>query len=137
MPRCAGSQGDTATVNAGILGVLTLPRANLAPGLTVDSHILLAIRPEHVRFSGTGVAGEIAAATFLGERSHYHVRLGEPRRAGGGEQRRRAGRQRGASGLPRPNTLSGCPRKPHVRQAQHEDVLTLSLSKGEGRSSDA
>jgi spermidine/putrescine ABC transporter ATP-binding subunit len=72
---------DTATVNAGVLGIITLPRANLAPGIKVDEHILLAIRPEHVRFAASGVAGEIAASTFLGERSHYHVTLanrGEP-----------------------------------------------------------
>jgi spermidine/putrescine transport system ATP-binding protein/putrescine transport system ATP-binding protein len=63
------------TVNAGVLGIITLPRANLAPGIRLDEHILLAIRPEHVRFAGEGVAGEIANATFLGERSHFHVRI--------------------------------------------------------------
>jgi spermidine/putrescine transport system ATP-binding protein/putrescine transport system ATP-binding protein len=67
--------GETATVNAGLLGILALPRANLAPGINTGDHILLAIRPEHVRFAPEGVAGEIAAATFLGERSHYHVKL--------------------------------------------------------------
>ena len=71
---------DTATVNAGLLGIITLPAANLAPGIKVDDHILLAIRPEHVRFAdfkngSGGVAGEIASATFLGERSHFHVKL--------------------------------------------------------------
>jgi len=71
---------ETATVNAGLLGIITLPRANLAPGIKVDEHILLAIRPEHVGFAARnignqGVAGEITAATFLGERSHFHVRL--------------------------------------------------------------
>jgi spermidine/putrescine ABC transporter ATP-binding subunit len=66
---------ETATVNAGLLGIIILPRANLAPGIKVDDHILLAIRPEHVRFSANGLAGEIAAATFLGERSHFHVRI--------------------------------------------------------------
>jgi spermidine/putrescine ABC transporter ATP-binding subunit len=69
------------TVNAGILGIVTFPRANLAAGIKTDEHILLAIRPEHVRFGESGVAGEIADATFLGERSHFHVRLagrGEP-----------------------------------------------------------
>ncbi len=65
----------TATVNAGLLGIATLPRANLAPGIKVDDHILLAIRPEHVRFAEAGVAGEIISATFLGERSHFHVKL--------------------------------------------------------------
>jgi spermidine/putrescine ABC transporter ATP-binding subunit len=65
----------TATANAGLLGIVTLPRANLAPGIKVDDHILLAIRPEHVRFAEAGVAGEIISATFLGERSHFHVKL--------------------------------------------------------------
>jgi spermidine/putrescine transport system ATP-binding protein/putrescine transport system ATP-binding protein len=70
-----------AIVHAGLLGQLSLPRANLAAGIKADEHILLAIRPEHVRFAGDGIAGEIAAATFLGERSHFHVRIagrGEP-----------------------------------------------------------
>jgi spermidine/putrescine transport system ATP-binding protein/putrescine transport system ATP-binding protein len=67
--------GETATVNAGLLGVITLPRANLALGIKTDDHILLAIRPEHVGFAATGLAGDIAAATFLGERSHFHVRI--------------------------------------------------------------
>jgi spermidine/putrescine ABC transporter ATP-binding subunit len=69
------------TVNAGILGIVTFPRANLAPGITADQHILVAIRPEHVRFADNGLAGEIADATFLGERSHFHVKIagrGEP-----------------------------------------------------------
>ena len=63
------------TVNAGFLGIFTFPRANLAPGIKADEHILLAIRPEYVRFADAGVAGEIADATFLGERSHFHVKL--------------------------------------------------------------
>ncbi|HVW74977.1 MAG TPA: ABC transporter ATP-binding protein [Rhizomicrobium sp.] len=68
--------GETgAVVNAGILGIITLPRANLAPGIKVGEHILLAIRPEHVGFADHGLAGEIADATFLGERSHFHVKI--------------------------------------------------------------
>ena len=67
--------GGSATVNAGLLGLITLPAANLAPGIKPDDHILLAIRPEHVRFAASGVAGDIAASTFLGERSHFHVRI--------------------------------------------------------------
>jgi spermidine/putrescine ABC transporter ATP-binding subunit len=67
--------GDSATMNAGLLGIIALPRANLAPGIKVDDHILLAIRPEHIAFTPQGVAGEIATATFLGERSHFHVRI--------------------------------------------------------------
>jgi spermidine/putrescine transport system ATP-binding protein/putrescine transport system ATP-binding protein len=65
----------TATVNAGLLGIVTLPRANLAPGIKTDDHILLAIRPEHVRIAPQGIAGEIVTSTFLGERSHFHVRI--------------------------------------------------------------
>ncbi|HKU54026.1 MAG TPA: ABC transporter ATP-binding protein [Rhizomicrobium sp.] len=65
----------TVTVNAGVLGVFALPAANLAPGIKPGDHILLAIRPEHVRFSAQGVAGEILTSTFLGERSHFHVRI--------------------------------------------------------------
>jgi ABC-type Fe3+/spermidine/putrescine transport system ATPase subunit len=67
--------GEGATVNAGLLGIITLPAANLAPSLKPDDHILLAIRPEHVRFAAAGVAGDIAAATFMGERSHFHVKI--------------------------------------------------------------
>jgi spermidine/putrescine ABC transporter ATP-binding subunit len=68
----------TATVNAGLLGTLTLPRSNLAPNIGLDEHILLAIRPEHIGFADptTGtVMGEIIDATFLGERSHFQVRI--------------------------------------------------------------
>ena len=57
--------------------MVTFPRANLAPCIKIDEHILLAIRPEHVRFAGAGLAGEIADATFLGDRSHFHVRIAE------------------------------------------------------------
>jgi ABC-type Fe3+/spermidine/putrescine transport system ATPase subunit len=69
----------TATVNAGLLGTLTLPRSNLEPSIGVDDHILLAIRPEHIGFAdpmtGGTVTGQIVDATFLGERSHFHVRI--------------------------------------------------------------
>ncbi|HET7083636.1 MAG TPA: ABC transporter ATP-binding protein [Rhizomicrobium sp.] len=68
-------------VNAGLLGLVTLPRANLGPGIKPEDHVLLAIRPEHVRFAQQGIAGEIMASTFLGERSRFHVRIegrGEP-----------------------------------------------------------
>ena len=73
--------GDTVKVNAGLLGVLDLPCANLAAGIKSGDHILLAIRPEYIQFAMQGVAGEIVAATFLGERSHFQVRIagrGEP-----------------------------------------------------------
>ena len=67
--------GEAATVNAGLLGIITLPRANLASGIRQDDHILLAIRPEHIGFAPQGISGEIAASTFLGDRSHFHVRI--------------------------------------------------------------
>jgi spermidine/putrescine ABC transporter ATP-binding subunit len=66
---------ELVTVNAGLLGIIRLPHANLAIGIRSDDHVLLAIRPEHVRFASEGLAGEIAAATFLGDRSHFHVRI--------------------------------------------------------------
>jgi len=40
-----------------------------------STDFVLAIRPEHVAFAPSGVAGEIAASTFLGERSHFHICL--------------------------------------------------------------
>jgi spermidine/putrescine transport system ATP-binding protein/putrescine transport system ATP-binding protein len=75
------------TLNAGILGMVTIPRANLAPGIKAGDHSLLAIRPEHVRLAQIGVTGEIVDATFLGERSHFHVKIagrGEPVAVSGG-----------------------------------------------------
>jgi spermidine/putrescine ABC transporter ATP-binding subunit len=67
--------GDSVSVNAGLLGIIALPRANVAAGIKQDDHILLAIRPEHVRFSAQGIAGELLTSTFLGERSHFHVKI--------------------------------------------------------------
>ena len=69
------TSASNATVNAGLLGVITLPATNLAPGTKVDDHILLAIRPEHLRIAAQGVAGEVVTATFLGGRSHFHVKI--------------------------------------------------------------
>ncbi|OJT96025.1 MAG: Fe3+/spermidine/putrescine ABC transporter ATP-binding protein [Alphaproteobacteria bacterium 65-7] len=69
---------EDVTVNGGVLGVVTLPRANAPQAVAAGDGVLLAIRPEHVRFAAsgeTGVAGEIVAATYLGERSHLHVKL--------------------------------------------------------------
>ncbi len=67
--------GQAVTVNAGLLGLIDLPRANVAHGVNSGDHILLAIRPEHVRFASQGVAGELLSSTFLGERSHFHVKI--------------------------------------------------------------
>ncbi|HEU0161318.1 MAG TPA: ABC transporter ATP-binding protein [Rhizomicrobium sp.] len=66
------------TVNGGVLGVVTLPRANAPDAVAAGDAVLLAIRPEHLRFAApgeSGVAGAVIAATYLGERSHVHVKL--------------------------------------------------------------
>jgi spermidine/putrescine ABC transporter ATP-binding subunit len=68
--------GETGvTVNAGLLGILSLPRGKVPAGARAGDHILLAIRPEHIRLASQGVAGEIVTSTFLGERSHFHVKI--------------------------------------------------------------
>jgi spermidine/putrescine transport system ATP-binding protein/putrescine transport system ATP-binding protein len=63
------------TVNGGLLGIVALPRGNLPASVQTGDHILLAIRPEHIRLASQGVAGEIVTSTFLGERSHFHVKI--------------------------------------------------------------
>ena len=67
--------GDSVTANAGVLGLVTLPRANFTFPFAPGDHILLALRPERITLSGGTVAGEIIAASFLGERSHYQVKI--------------------------------------------------------------
>lgn len=67
--------GETVTANAGVLGIVTLPRGNFGFPFAVGAHVLLALRPERITLQGGTVAGEIAAASFLGERSHYQVRI--------------------------------------------------------------
>ena len=63
------------TVTGGLLGIVALPKTNVAHGITAGDHVLLAIRPEHVGIAPQGLSGTIAAATFLGERSHFHVKI--------------------------------------------------------------
>jgi spermidine/putrescine transport system ATP-binding protein/putrescine transport system ATP-binding protein len=73
--------GGTVTVNAGLLGVIALPRANVMCAAAPGDSLLLAIRPEDVGFAAAGIAGEIEAAAFLGETSRFSVRIagrGEP-----------------------------------------------------------
>jgi spermidine/putrescine transport system ATP-binding protein/putrescine transport system ATP-binding protein len=72
---------DTVTVNAGLLGIIALPRARVRHRVAPGDGLLLAIRPEDIAFADTGVAGEIEAAAFLGETSRFSVRIagrGEP-----------------------------------------------------------
>ncbi len=68
--------GEMVTANAGVLGIVTVPRANFGFSFAAGDHILLALRPERIALSGGSVAGEIVASSFLGERSHYQVRIG-------------------------------------------------------------
>jgi len=68
-------EGETVTANAGVLGIVTLPRANFGFAFAEGDHVLLALRPERIRLQGGTVAGEIVASSFLGERSHYQVRI--------------------------------------------------------------
>ena len=67
--------GDGVTANAGVLGIVTVPRANFSFSFVPGDHILLALRPERITLLGGTMAGEIIAASFLGERSHYQVRI--------------------------------------------------------------
>ncbi len=73
-------EGETVTANAGVLGIVALPRANFGFPFAAGDHVLLALRPERIALADSGrgggtVAGEIAAASFLGDRSHYQVRI--------------------------------------------------------------
>ena len=72
--------GESVTCNAGVLGIVTVPRSVFGFALAVGDNVLLALRPERISLVESGgaggiVAGEIAAASFLGDRSHFHVRI--------------------------------------------------------------
>jgi spermidine/putrescine ABC transporter ATP-binding subunit len=67
--------GGSVACNAGVLGIVSVPAANFSFPVAVGDSVLLALRPERIALAGGSVAGEIAAASFLGERSHYHVRI--------------------------------------------------------------
>lgn len=66
---------NSVTVNAGLLGNLELPRSNIQCTVKDGDRIVLAIRPENLRFAAKGIRGEIVASTFRGERSHFHVMI--------------------------------------------------------------
>jgi spermidine/putrescine transport system ATP-binding protein/putrescine transport system ATP-binding protein len=68
-------EGETVTANAGVLGVVTVPRTAFGFSFAAGDHVLLALRPERIALQGGTVAGDIIAASFLGERSHYQVKL--------------------------------------------------------------
>jgi len=57
-----------------LIGADQLPAGPLAPGMAVS----LAIRPEKITLGppgGAGVAGVIAASSYLGDRSHYFIQV--------------------------------------------------------------
>jgi spermidine/putrescine transport system ATP-binding protein/putrescine transport system ATP-binding protein len=71
---------DAVVANAGVLGIVSIPKANFGFAFAEGDHILLALRPERIALlnaeSGGGtVAGQIVATSFLGERSHYQVKI--------------------------------------------------------------
>ena len=68
-------EGGSVVCNAGVLGLITLPSDNFRFPIAIGDHVLLALRPERISLTGGSVAGEIVASSFLGERSHYHVRI--------------------------------------------------------------
>jgi len=67
--------GDSVTCNAGLLGLITVPRASFGFAVSAGEHVLLALRPERITLAGGNVPGEIVAASFLGDRSHFHVTI--------------------------------------------------------------
>jgi len=66
---------DSVACNAGLLGMVSVPRAAFGFAIAPGDHVLLALRPERITLEGGTVMGEIAAASFLGDRSHYHVKI--------------------------------------------------------------
>ncbi len=65
-----GREGDAAVVDAGPIGTL-----RVATQAAAGTKLLLAVRPEKIALSAEGgiVAGTVAAAAYLGERSHYNI----------------------------------------------------------------
>jgi spermidine/putrescine transport system ATP-binding protein/putrescine transport system ATP-binding protein len=70
-----GIDGAQVMLHAGLLGQRTLSRDRLVQPAREGDTILLALRPEQIRFTETGVPGIIFASSFLGDRSRYQVAL--------------------------------------------------------------
>ncbi len=64
----AGQSGGMAQIDAPPLGRIAAPATKAA-----GAKVLVALRPEKIALSAQGVPGTIAAAAYLGERSHYAV----------------------------------------------------------------
>ncbi|MEJ0027295.1 MAG: ABC transporter ATP-binding protein [Rhizomicrobium sp.] len=63
-----GRDGEMALIDAQPLGRIAAKAAQAA-----GTKVLVALRPEKIALAAEGVAGRIAAAAYLGERSHYAV----------------------------------------------------------------
>jgi ABC-type Fe3+/spermidine/putrescine transport system ATPase subunit len=68
-------EGNNVTANAGVLGIVTVPRTAFGFAFAVGDDVLLALRPERIALFGGNVAGEIVAVSFLGDRSHFQVKV--------------------------------------------------------------
>jgi ABC-type Fe3+/spermidine/putrescine transport system ATPase subunit len=66
--RVVTRAGQAAGVDLGALGTF-----DLAVTQAMGTRVLIALRPEKVVLSASGVKGSVSAAAFLGERSHYFV----------------------------------------------------------------
>jgi spermidine/putrescine ABC transporter ATP-binding subunit len=78
--RIVSVSGDSATVDAGPLGKITAPAGEMA--FSEGDKILVAIRPEKLSLSetrsdgnGNSVEGTMDASAYLGERSHFYIRV--------------------------------------------------------------
>jgi ABC-type Fe3+/spermidine/putrescine transport system ATPase subunit len=78
--RVTAVSHDDATVDAGALGIFSAPISEQA--FSSGDNVLVAIRPERIFLAdqkpngdGNAVEGMLDNATYLGERSHFYVRV--------------------------------------------------------------
>ena len=78
--RVRAAEPDFVTVDAGPVGMLQAERPEFP--LQVGTEVTVAVRPEKIRVrseapdeSTSGPCGDIEAAAYLGDRSHFHVRV--------------------------------------------------------------
>jgi len=62
--------GASAQIDLGALGSF-----NVVAPQSAGTRVLVALRPEKIMLSDAGVKGSVSAAAFLGERSHYFVKV--------------------------------------------------------------
>jgi len=68
--RISARGGASARIDLGALGQFDV----IAPQ-AAGTRVLVALRPEKIALSDAGVKGSVSAAAFLGERSHYFVKV--------------------------------------------------------------